>query len=111
MAALKWLKATPAPVDEVRLATVACAPGLAHRGHGARFAQAAAAEEEKRAKLNLAIPIPKHGPTKMIEVILNDRLGKKIRVKCNSDDTIHDLKVLAAAHIGTRADKIQIKKW
>ena len=24
----------------------------------------------------------------MIEVILNDRLGKKIRVKCNADDTI-----------------------
>lgn len=24
----------------------------------------------------------------MIEVILNDRLGKKIRVKCNPDDTI-----------------------
>jgi hypothetical protein len=31
----------------------------------------------------------------MIEVILNDRLGKKIRVKCNSDDTVHDLKVRA----------------
>ena len=24
----------------------------------------------------------------MIEVILNDRLGKKVRVKCNEDDTI-----------------------
>jgi ubiquitin-like protein 5 len=34
----------------------------------------------------------------MIEVILNDRLGKKIRVKCNEDDTIGDLKKLVAAH-------------
>ena len=36
----------------------------------------------------------------MIEVILNDRLGKKVRVKCNPDDTIGDLKKLAAAHLG-----------
>jgi len=28
----------------------------------------------------------------MIEVVCNDRLGKKIRVKCNEDDTIGDLK-------------------
>ncbi|RWW30400.1 hypothetical protein GW17_00005016 [Ensete ventricosum] len=26
----------------------------------------------------------------MIEVVLNDRLGKKVRVKCNEDDTISD---------------------
>ncbi|CAL9752565.1 unnamed protein product, partial [Musa acuminata subsp. burmannicoides] len=31
---------------------------------------------------------------KMIEVVLNDRLGKKVRVKCNDDDTIGDLKKL-----------------
>ncbi|KAH0452139.1 hypothetical protein IEQ34_019438 [Dendrobium chrysotoxum] len=30
----------------------------------------------------------------MIEVVLNDRLGKKVRVKCNEDDTIGDLKKL-----------------
>ncbi len=47
----------------------------------------------------------------MIEVVLNDRLGKKIRVKCNEDDTIGDLKKLAAAQLGTRAEKIVIKKW
>lgn len=41
------------------------------------------------------------GETKtMIEVILNDRLGKKIRVKCNEDDTIGDLKKLVAAQTG-----------
>jgi len=47
----------------------------------------------------------------MIEVILNDRLGKKVRVKCNQNDTIADLKKLAAAQIGTRWDKIRIQKW
>jgi ubiquitin-like protein 5 len=48
---------------------------------------------------------------KMIEVVLNDRLGKKVRVKCNEDDTIGDLKRLVAAQTGTRADKIRIQKW
>ncbi|TRY53458.1 Uncharacterized protein CTYZ_00003672 [Cryptosporidium tyzzeri] len=36
----------------------------------------------------------------MIEVVLNDRLGKKIRVKCNPDDTIGDLKKLVAEVTG-----------
>ncbi|KDP44042.1 hypothetical protein JCGZ_05509 [Jatropha curcas] len=48
---------------------------------------------------------------KMIEVILNDRLGKKVRVKCNEDDSIGDLKKLVAAQTGTRPDKIRIQKW
>jgi len=69
----------------------------------------------------------------MIEVILNDRLGKKIRVKCNEDDTVGDLKKLVAAQArlagapfcfslvrhgdrrpaagGTRPEKIRIQKW
>ncbi|XP_011475766.1 ubiquitin-like protein 5 [Oryzias latipes] len=47
----------------------------------------------------------------MIEVICNDRLGKKVRVKCNSEDTIGDLKKLIAAQTGTRYDKIVLKKW
>ncbi|KAG2659972.1 ubiquitin-like protein 5 [Panicum virgatum] len=51
----------------------------------------------------------------MIKVVLNDRLGKKVRVKCNEDDTISDLKrlvaALVAAQTGTRADKIRIQKW
>ena len=47
----------------------------------------------------------------MIEVICNDRLGKKIRVKCNEDDTIGDLKKLVAAQSGTRPEKIRIQKW
>ncbi|KAJ6986886.1 hypothetical protein NC653_020196 [Populus alba x Populus x berolinensis] len=48
---------------------------------------------------------------KMLEVVLNDRLGKKVRVKCNDDDTIGDLKKLVAAQTGTRAEKIRIQKW
>ncbi len=47
----------------------------------------------------------------MIEVICNDRLGKKVRVKCNSDDTIGDLKKIIAAQTGTKAEKIVLKKW
>ncbi|KAI7839910.1 hypothetical protein COHA_006390 [Chlorella ohadii] len=47
----------------------------------------------------------------MIEVVLNDRLGKKIRVKCNEDDTIGDLKKMVAAQTGTRPEKIRIQKW
>ncbi|KAB5544143.1 hypothetical protein DKX38_012255 [Salix brachista] len=47
----------------------------------------------------------------MLEVVLNDRLGKKVRVKCNDDDTIGDLKKLVAAQTGTRAEKIRIQKW
>ncbi len=38
----------------------------------------------------------------MIEVVVNDRLGKKVRVKCNEDDTIGDLKKLVAALTGTQ---------
>ena len=31
----------------------------------------------------------------MIEVIANDRLGKKVRIKCDSEDTVGDLKVIS----------------
>ncbi len=41
----------------------------------------------------------------MIEVICNDRLGKKIRVKCNEDDTIGDLKKLIAAQVSIYTTK------
>jgi ubiquitin-like protein 5 len=47
----------------------------------------------------------------MIEIVCNDRLGKKIRVKCNHDDTIGDLKKLIAAQIGTRPEKIRLQRW
>jgi ubiquitin-like protein 5 len=47
----------------------------------------------------------------MIEVVCNDRLGKKVRVKVNNTDTIGDLKRIIAAQTGTRAEKIRIQKW
>lgn len=47
----------------------------------------------------------------MIEVVLNDRLGKKVRVKCNEDDTVGDLKKLVALVTATnRPEKIRIQK-
>ena len=36
---------------------------------------------------------------------MNDRLGKKLRVKCNEDDTIGDLKKLVAAQTGNQNKK------
>ncbi|XP_050012422.1 ubiquitin-like protein 5 isoform X2 [Alexandromys fortis] len=47
----------------------------------------------------------------MIEVVCNNRLGNKVHVKCNTDDTIGDLKKLRAAQTGTRWNKIILKKW
>ncbi|KAK0534869.1 ubiquitin-like modifier hub1, partial [Tilletia horrida] len=47
----------------------------------------------------------------LIEVIANDRLGRKVRVKCSSNDTVGDLKKLIAAQTGTTPEKIQLKKW
>lgn len=47
----------------------------------------------------------------MIEVIVNDRLGKKVRIKANPTDTVGDFKRLVAAQTGTRLEKIVLKKW
>jgi len=46
-----------------------------------------------------------------IEVVLNDRVSKKVRVKCNPDDTIEDLKAVASSMLGTRPDKLRLQKW
>jgi ubiquitin-like protein 5 len=48
--------------------------------------------------------------SQMIEVIVNDRIGKKVRIKCFSTDTIFNLKQLIAAHIGTKPEKIKLQK-
>lgn len=50
------------------------------------------------------------GSGRMIEIILNDRFGKKIRIKVHEDDTIKDVKIVAAAKIGTRPDKLKIQR-
>jgi ubiquitin-like protein 5 len=47
----------------------------------------------------------------MIEITCNDRLGTKVRVKCEPSDTIGDLKKLIAAQTGTAYEKIVLKKW
>jgi len=46
-----------------------------------------------------------------VSSLSSQRLGKKVRVKCNEDDTIGDLKKLAAAQLGTRPEKLKIQKW
>jgi len=47
----------------------------------------------------------------LIEIIANDRLGRKVRVKCSPEDTVCDLKKLIGAQTGTDHTKIQLKKW
>ena len=47
----------------------------------------------------------------IIEITCNDRLGKKIRVKCHENALIIDVKKLAAAQLGTRPGKIRFQKW
>lgn len=46
----------------------------------------------------------------MIEVSSNDRLGKKIKVKCLETDTIEDYKKILSLQIGTNYEKIVLKK-
>jgi len=72
----------------------------------------------KNARLDSAGSAAKKAPgplppstTRLIEVICNDRLGKKIRVKCSPDDTVGDFKKLLAAQTGTAPQKIVLKKW
>ncbi|KLO10349.1 ubiquitin-like protein [Schizopora paradoxa] len=54
---------------------------------------------------------PKSAGVPLIEVIANDRLGGKVRVKCSPKDTVGDLKKLIGAQKGTKAEKIILKKW
>lgn len=49
-------------------------------------------------------------PQQLMELIVNDRIGKKVRVKCFPTDTVGDLKKLISAHIGTRPEKIKLQK-
>ena len=58
-------------------------------------------------KIRRAVPatVPKPSPPRP------SLQGKKIRVKCNEDDTIGDLKKLVAAQTGTRPEKLRIQKW
>lgn len=46
----------------------------------------------------------------MIEVLANDRLGKKIKVKCLPSDTVGDLKKIIGLQTGTLPEKLMLKK-
>jgi len=46
----------------------------------------------------------------LIEVIVNDRMGKKQSIKCRPTDSIGGFKKLISAQIGTRPDKIRLQK-
>jgi len=45
----------------------------------------------------------------MIMVTCNDRLGKKVQVKCAPTDSVLEFKKLLAAHIGTPYNKIKLR--
>lgn len=47
----------------------------------------------------------------MIAITVNDRLGKKVRILCNEDDTIGDIKKVLAYKTGTKAERIILKRW
>lgn len=46
----------------------------------------------------------------IMELTINDRIGKKVKVKCFPNDTIFILKQLISAHIGTKPEKIRLQK-
>jgi len=46
----------------------------------------------------------------LIEVVVNDRMGKRQRIKCCPSDTVLQFKKLISAQIGTRPDKIRLQK-
>lgn len=46
----------------------------------------------------------------MIEVVCNDRLGKKIRVKCLEEDTVGEFKKVLSLQLGVIASKIVLQK-
>lgn len=49
-------------------------------------------------------------PLTMIEVLVNDRLGKRVRVKCLADDSVGDFKKVLAAQLGMLPAKIALQK-
>jgi len=64
--------------------------------------------ESEKPKFKEIKKVEKQDLNQMIEIIVNDRMGRKVRVKCFESDSIGDLKKLIAAHIGTRAEKLRL---
>ena len=50
-------------------------------------------------------------PSRMTEAFFKGPLGKKVCIKCNTDDTIGNLKKLMIAQTGTGWNNIILKKW
>lgn len=46
----------------------------------------------------------------MIEIICNDRLGRKTAVKCLPEDSVGDLKKVLGVQIGMDHDRIVLKR-
>lgn len=46
----------------------------------------------------------------LIEIVVNDRFGKKQRIKCCPTDSVFDFKKLISAQTGTRPEKIRLQK-
>ena len=51
-----------------------------------------------------------YNPVTMIEVLVNDRLGKRIRVKCLEEDLVGDFKKIVALQLGSQPAKIVLQK-
>ena len=64
--------------------------------------------ERPRKPVELQIRAPKD--VTMMEIICNNRLGGKVRVKCYPTDSIGDLKLIIAMHTGTRPEKIKLQQ-
>jgi len=45
----------------------------------------------------------------VIDLTLDDRLGKKILITCNSDDTVGDLKKIVGLRTGVRPAKLRLQ--
>jgi len=45
-----------------------------------------------------------------IEVLCNDRVGRKVRVKCLPEDLVGDFKRVLAVQLGSAPDRIVLKK-
>jgi len=67
--------------------------------------------DRRRGRSDSRSPTPPPAEKGMIEVILNDRLGTKCRVKCLPTDTVKTLKMFAALQLGVKPEKLRLQKW
>ncbi|RSH83078.1 ubiquitin-like modifier hub1 [Apiotrichum porosum] len=79
--------------------------------HPDRRAAAAGSGSSGGASSVQQVPPPTVRPGRFIEVTANDRMGRKVTVKCLPTDTVGDLKKLIGAQTGTDYRKIVLKKW